>query len=274
MRNKHHFNVLKSTGYPEKFSKKKLIHSLVRTGLPKRQCENIADEVAQEICEGQKTSEIYRKTLRLLRERSPLAGVQYSLKRAIFELGPTGHHFEEFVARYFSELGYKTKTCQTLKGKWVNHEIDVIAFNYQDKFYVECKFHNRIGIKNDIKTALYVKARWDDLKAGTAGIGLSGFYLASNTAFSQDALKYAEGTGLRLLGVNAPTDKSFLEHIKELKLYPVTSLKSLNKHAKQLLIEDGLILAKDLRGQDNLLFKLGFSELEIKNIQDEVEIFF
>lgn len=274
MRNKHHFQILKSSGYPENFSKKKLLHSLVRTGLPKRQCEYIADEVCQDIVEGQKTSDIYRKTLRLVRERSPLAGIQYSLKRAIFELGPTGHHFEEFVARYFQELGYRTKTCQILKGKWVDHEIDVVAINHQEKFYVECKFHNRMGIKNDIKTALYVKARWDDLKSGTAGIGLSGFYLASNTAFSQDALKYAKGTGLRLLGVNAPTDKSFLEHIKELKLYPITSLKSLNKHAKKLLIEKGLILAKDLRGQETILYKLGFGEVEVKNIQDEVDIFF
>ncbi len=273
MRNKHTFQILKSTGRPEKFSKKKLIHSLVRTGLPKRQCEHIANEVTHDICEGQKTSDIYRKTLRLVRERSPLAGIQYSLKRAIFELGPTGHHFEEYVGRYFEELGYKTKTCQILKGKWVNHEVDVIAINHQEKFFVECKFHNRMGIKNDIKTALYVKARWDDLKSGTAGIGLSGFYLASNTAFSLDAIRYAEGTGLRLLGVNAPTDKSFLEHIKELRLYPITSLKSLNKHAKQLLIEKGFILAKDMKGKEDLLYKLGFSESEINNIQDEVDIF-
>ena len=274
MRNKHQFQILKSSGRPESFSKKKLLHSLVLTGLPKRQCESIADKVSQDIAEGQKTSDIYRKTLRLVRERSPLAGIQYSLKRAIFELGPTGHHFEEYVARYFQELGYKTKTCQVLKGKWVNHEIDVIATNHQEKFYVECKFHNRIGIKNDIKTALYVKARWDDLKSGTAGIGLSGFYLASNTAFSQDALKYSNGTGLRLLGANAPKDKSFFDHIKELRLYPVTSLKSLNKHAKKLLIEEGFILAKDLRDQETFLYKLGFSESEVKNIQDEVEIFY
>lgn len=274
MKNRRNLKILKSTGLPEIFSKKKLLHSLVRTGLPKRQCESIAEEVSQDICEGQKTSEIYRKTLRLVRERSPLAGIQYSLKRAIFELGPTGHHFEEFVAKYFEELGYKTKTCQTLKGKWVNHEIDVVAVNHQEKFYVECKFHNRMGIKNDIKIALYVKARWDDLKAGTAGIGLSGFYLASNTAFSQDAIKYAKGTGLRLLGVNAPTDTSFLDHIKELRLYPITSLKSLNKHAKRFLIEDGFILAKDLRGQEEMLYKMGFSELEVRNIQDEVKVFY
>ena len=274
MRNKHHqaFQIVKSSGKPESFSKKKLIKSIQRTSLPKRQCEYIANEVSHEIGEGVKTSDIYRKTLRLLRRTSSLAGAQYSLKRAIFELGPTGHHFETFVARYFEELCFKTKTCQTYKGKWVSHEIDVVAISKGEKYFVECKFHNRIGIKNDIKTALYVKARWDDLKAGPNGHDLTGFYLASNTAFSLDAIKYASGTGLRLLGINAPSEMSFLDHIKELNLYPITSLKSLDRSTKRILIEEGIILAKDLNLKVDILYKLGFSSSDIKQIQGELNI--
>ena len=60
---------------------------------------------------------------------------------------------------------------------------------------IECKSHNRFGIKNDIKTALYVKARWDDLKEGPDGKKVESFVLASNTSFTKDALVYAEGTG-------------------------------------------------------------------------------
>jgi len=30
--------------------------------------------------------------------------------------------------------------------------------------FVEAKFHNRLGVKTDLKVALYVKARFDDLK--------------------------------------------------------------------------------------------------------------
>lgn len=274
MRNKHNhdFVIVKSSGFPESFSKNKLITSIKRTGLPKRQCENIAEEVSEDIGEGYKTSDIYRKTLRLVRQRSPLAGIQYSLKRAIFELGPMGHHFEIFVAKYFEELGYKTKVGQIIKGKWVNHEVDVIAVGKDVKYFCECKFHNRMGIKNDIKTALYVKARWDDLKSGPHGNDLDGFFLATNTAFSLDAIKYSSGTGLRLLGINAPSDKSFLDHIKELNLYPVTSLKSLNKVSKRILIDNGFILAKQLTNKSEMLFKLGFTAEVIEQIQTEVKI--
>ena len=73
------------------------------------------------------------------------------LKKAIFDLGPSGHHFETFVSRYFEEIGYTTKTCQTLNGRLVKHEIDIVGIKNGKRVFIECKFHNRIGIKNDIK---------------------------------------------------------------------------------------------------------------------------
>ncbi len=268
---RRHFQIKKSHGGIEKFSQAKLFSSLRRSGLPPTQCRIISDKVSREIHEGSKTKEIYHKTLKLVKQTSSVAAIHYSLKRAIFELGPSGHHFEVFVARYFQELGYNTKICQTIKGRFVNHEVDVIAEKEGKKYFIECKFHNRVGIKNDIKIALYVKARWDDLKEGPEANHLAGFYLASNTAFSLDAIAYANGSGLKLLGVNAPPEKSFLEQIKSMHLYPITSLKGLSKIIRSQLLDKGIILAKDIPGQLNLLFKLGISEDQIEQLLKEVE---
>jgi hypothetical protein len=268
---KPNFWIKKSHGGLENFSQKKLFSSLQRAGLPSKQCRIITDRVSKEVHEGSKTKEIYRKTLKLVKQTSPAAAIHYSLKRAIFELGPSGHHFEVFVARYFQELGYKTQICQNIKGHFVNHEVDVIAEKDGKKYFVECKFHNRVGIKNDIKIALYVKARWDDLKEGPAGKDLTGFYLASNTAFSLDALVYAKGTNLKLLGVNAPVEKSFLEEIKIMKLYPITSLRGLNKIVRNQLLDKGIILAQDIPRQANLLFQLGMHEDQIEKLMREIE---
>ena len=80
------------------------------------------------------------------------------------------------------------------------------------------------------ENALYVKARWDDLKQGPHGRSLSGYYLASNTAFTKDAMTYSKGVGLKLLGINAPEEQSLLDKIKVYKLYPITSLIRLKKH--------------------------------------------
>jgi hypothetical protein len=265
-------HILKSNGRWENFSRTKLFRSLKRAGLPVRQAQVITDKVTEDIQEGTKTQEIFKKALRLVDKTSHVAAIRYSLKKAIFELGPTGYHFESYVAKYFEQLGYKTQTCQTLPGRLVKHEVDVIAIKKKKRIFVECKFHNRIGIKNDIKTALYVKARWDDLKEGPAGKGLESFYLVSNTPFTEDAITYAQGTGLKLLGVNAPPEKSFLDQIREMQLYPITSLKRINRRIKYELIERNILLARELPGQIDLLLRLGMEETEIIHLLNEINM--
>lgn len=264
-------HIVKSSGRPEKFSKKKLLQSIKHTGLPIKTCQKITNKVAVEISEGERTKDIYKKALSLVAENSRIAAAQYSLKRALFELGPSGHNFEYFVSMYFEAKGFKTKVGKTIPGKLVKHEVDVIASKNGYTYFVECKFHNRQGLKNDIKVALYVKARWDDLKNGPEGKELRGFFLASNTAFTLDAITYAEGTGLKLLGVNAPVKCSFLEEVKQLRLYPITSLKRLNKSNKQKLLIQGFYLAKDLLLQYDELYRIGMTEREIDLLMLEIE---
>jgi hypothetical protein len=265
------FHIIKSSGRPEEFSKKKLLESIKHTGLPTKTCQKITDKVAVEINEGEKTKNIYKKALTLVAENSRIAAAQYSLKRALFELGPSGHNFEHFVSRYFEAKGFKTKVGKVIPGKFVKHEVDVVASKKGYRYFVECKFHNRQGRKNDIKVALYVKARWDDLKNGPDGKGLRGFFLASNTAFTLDAITYAAGTGLKLLGVNVPTKCSFLEEVKQLKLYPITSLKRINKLNKQTLLSLDFYLAKELLYQYEVLYRIGMTEREIDLLMLEIE---
>lgn len=269
---KRHFNIIKASGKPEPFSKNKLFQSIQHSGLSPRTCKNITEKVASELNEGFKTRDIYRKALTLVKANSQVAAVQYSLKRALFDLGPSGHNFELFVSRYFEAKGHKTKTCQLLQGKLVKHEVDVVTEKDGFKNFVECKFHNRLGIKNDIKIALYVKARWDDLKFGPEGKSLKNFYLVSNTSFSTDAMTYANGSGLKLLGINSPAEISFLDEIKEMKLFPITSLKCIKRNLKDALISSKIILARELQGQENLLFKLGLNESIIHELMAEVSI--
>jgi hypothetical protein len=271
-RGRQKFKIYKASGRPENFSRKKLLLSLEHSGLPKRKCQSIVDKVCQEITEGSKTSDIYKKTLQLVKETSPLASAHYSLKRALFDLGPEGHHFEEFVARFFQEEGYKTTTCEVHQGKLVKHEVDVVAHLPGRRYFGECKFHNRAGIKNDIKISLYVKARWDDLKAGPLGEDIERFYIFSNTAFSEDAIIYGRGSGMTLMGVNSPLENSFLDQIKRFRLYPLTSVRSIPKFIRNELLKRKIILAKDLQNSQSLLRQLGLGEAELGRIIAEVNL--
>lgn len=266
------FFIYKSHGGIEPFSRIKLFNSLRRSGLPVKKCKSITKQLAHEIRQGDNTKNIYRKALKLVNKESHYAAVQYSLKKSIFELGPAGHNFEKYVARYFNAIGFYTETGIIIEGQWVKHEVDVRAIKDQEMIYVECKFHNKVGIKNDIKTALYVRSRWEDLKKGPTGKGLTGFCLASNTSFSKDAIRYAEGTGLKLLGVNAPTEKPFIDEIKEMQLYPVTSLKRLPRNIKNYLLSKDIILAEEVITKLEILERFGMSEEDIEAVVFEIEL--
>ncbi len=272
MNRQRRYRILKANGGAEAFSRNKLFRSLRRSGLSPKKCRLITDKVSAEIYEGASTRDIYRRAFQLVKQSSPVAAAHYSLKKALFELGPTGHHFETFVARYFEARGFQTVTCRTIQGKFVTHEVDVVATKGAEKYFVECKFHNRQGIKNDIKIALYVKARWDDLREGPEGKDLTGFCLATNTAFTGDAIRYAKGTKLQLLGVNAPEEKSFFDDIRNLKLYPVTSLRRISKMVRNELIAQNILLAAELLTEKKLLMRLGMTEMEFGTLSEEIHL--
>lgn len=259
-------NVIKSNGDIERFSMNKFKKSLKRTGLQSTDCHEITKQVLGRIHPGIRTKDIYNETFKLIRKKSPIAAIHYSLKKAIQDLGPTGFIFELFVARYFETIGYKTYVGTTLQGQFVKHEVDVVAIKKNYMVCVECKFHNMVQTKNDIKVVLYVKSRWDDLKKGPDGKYLREFYVVSNTSFTKDALVYSNGTGLKLLGVNSPENESFLDKIKKHKLYPITSLRKLKKLYCQELIREKFILCSDLLDKREVLKKIGMSDEEIKNL--------
>lgn len=262
--------IVKSTGELEWFSAQKLKRSLERTGLIPKYCSDIAKEVAVKVKAGDRTKDIFKQTMKLVEKKSPVAAVHYSLKKSILELGPAGFTFEHYVAKYFETIGFNTYVGVVLQGQFVRHEVDVVASKKNYQLYAECKFHNASGKKNDVKIPLYVKARWDDLKNGPDGQNLKGYYLVSNTAFTKDAIEYSKGCGLHLLGINAPEEESFLEKIKKLKLYPITSLKRLKKMYVQELLQKKIILCSELQMNPKILFKLGMTHAEVEIVLNDI----
>ena len=75
----------------------------------------------------------------------------------------TREWIEKYIAKIFQAWGYETLTDQTILGNCVSHEIDIIAWNNEKLIMVEAKFHNELGTKSDVKIALYIKARFEDL---------------------------------------------------------------------------------------------------------------
>ena len=95
-------------------------------------------------------------------------------------------------------------------------------------------------------------------------------WLVTNTKFTKDAIKYAECVGLKLLSWDYPKDNGIGKNIDDFGLYPITALTTISKQEKELIIENDIILIKELFNTPNVLDKIGISPIRIKRILNEV----
>lgn len=237
-------NVLKADGKLEPFDEEKIKDSIKRAGIPPQIQDQVLDHVKSRIYENIPTHEIYKHIEEFFDTTDDnFSGSRYNLKKAIMELGPTGFPFEIYISKILEAQGYSVETNQVLLGKCVNHEVDVIATKENEKLMVECKFHNKVGIKSDLHVALYTKARFDDLREKH---GFTKGMLVTNTKITVDALAYADCEGIETLAWGYPQNRGIRDIVEELKLYPVTQLSFLTLVQKQELLSKDVILISQI----------------------------
>ncbi len=213
-------DIIKADGTREIFNPSKLRTSLIRARASEEAADAVITQVMSELREGMTTREIYKSAFKHLVEMQKPVAQRYSVRRAMLDMGPTGFPFEDFVAEVLRTKGFETLTRQTVLGGCVPHEMDVVAWNDDKLVMVEAKFHNGLGIKSDLKVALYVKARFDDLKDNMHHYGgrdrkLDEGWLITNTKFSSTALHYGLCQKLTMIGWNYPERGNLQDMIEE-----------------------------------------------------------
>lgn len=271
----HLITIKKADGTRELFEESKLIGSLKNAGGSDDVIEDILEKVNKNIYNNMPTSEIYRMAFRFLRERSLQVAIKYSLRRALSELGPDGFPFEKYVAKIFQSWGYDTLTDQTVLGQCVSHEIDVVAWNAEKLVMVEAKFHNELAMKSDVKVALYIKARFDDIKGNTFDYGnvkrtLSEGWIVTNTKFTDQAIKYGECNNVKMLGWNHPISGNLHDIIEDLRLHPLTCLMTLTNANKRALLSKGLVLCMEIYNNPNILSEIGLGRVGVEEVLEEI----
>ncbi len=206
--------------------------------------------IEPKLYDGIKTQEIYRAAFEMLRQQQAPAATRYSLRRALFGLGPTGFPFERFLARLFEADGYKTETGIMINGNCAPHEIDVAAYSQTHSFVAEAKFHSRPGVKSDLQVAMYSYARLLDLKDARICAedicGIKEFWLITNTKFTTTAEKYGACAGINMLSWNYPRKNNLHDRIERTGSYPVTVLSGLSSSQISTLIANDCILCSDI----------------------------
>lgn len=272
----HLIQITKADGNKELFEEQKLIDSLKNSGGSDEIIEEILSHIEKEMYDGMPTSEIYSRAFKLLRSHSLPIAVKYSLRRALSELGPDGFPFEKYVAKIFETWGYNTLTDQSVLGVCVPHEVDVVAWNESKLIMVEAKFHNELDMKSDLKVVLYIKARFDDLKGNMFDYGgikrnLTEGWLITNTKFTEQAIKYGECNGVKMLGWNYPRKGNLQDIIEELHLHPFTCLVSVSNTFKRELLSKGVVLCMDIYNNPEVLDEVGMKSPEKEEVIKEIK---
>lgn len=259
--------VIKADGTTEQFSEEKLLSSIQRANIPSSLQTQVLDHVKKRIYNNIPTYEIYKHIEEFLEKNDePYIKAKYSLKSAIMELGPTGFPFEVYVSEILKAQGFQTEVGTFLLGKCVNHEVDIIAKSKDKKIFVECKFHNRPGIKSEVHVSLYTKARFDDLAQKH---GFSKALLVTNTKMTSDALSYALCENIEVLSWTYPEEASLRELIEKYKLFPITQLSFLSFSQKQELFAKDVVLIKQICTDPSVLNQLSLPENKREQILKE-----
>ena len=237
--------VIKRDGLEVPFDELRVIRSMERSGVPKELHDHVIEHIKERIQKDNTitTDEIFYHIREFLVKKDRRSGLRFNLRQALFELGPTGFPFEQYIAKIFSEQGYRTQVGIQLRGACVSHEIDVFLEKDGKKEIIEAKFHNQSFGKTDIHVSLYVYARFLDLKEKH---NIDYVWIATNTKLSSDAIIYAECKGIKVMAWNYPEHGNLQEFVERPKMYPITIMTDLTTEEKRRMIDNGLVLTSDL----------------------------
>lgn len=238
--------VTKQDSTREVYNEEKILSSAARVGVPKELRPAMLDAIRSRLYDGIKTSEIYTLIQDYLHTTNrPYLAMKYNLKAALAALGPSGYPFEKYVAMLLTEIGYVTEINQILPGACVTHEVDVVARKDDAVYYIEAKFHKSPNQRTDVRVALYIKARYDDLAQSSPTLKTYP-WIITNTRFSTDAIKYAECQGIKLTSWGYPKNQGIMDLIEQTRLHPITMIDGLSDSDRQRLLSAGIVTARQL----------------------------
>lgn len=266
--------VTKFSGEIVAFERDKLKKSLVKSGASEAEIGHVLETIEKELYDGISTKKIYKMAFQLLKKVSNFHAAKYNLRAAIMALGPAGFYFEKFIAKVFEIEGFQTLINQTLNGKCVSHELDVVLKKDTKISMVECKFHNSQDAKTDVKVPMYILSRFNDLNKNdyflfNQSSKISKCKIVTNNRFTEDAIQFGTCSGLELLSWNYPVGNSLKDLVDTYHIYPITALTTLTLSEKDKLLIRDIITVRDLLENKDCLTKIDLSQNRIKNILKE-----
>ncbi|MCS3557124.1 MULTISPECIES: ATP cone domain-containing protein [Sphingobacterium] len=266
--------VKKYSGELVPFNSDSLRHSLTRSGANNEQVEKVYTQIKEKLFDGISTRELYQLAFEALKSQRNSFAARYSLKKALRELGPEGFYFEKWIARLFQEYGFESTTGQTIQGHAVSHEIDVVASKGNEMLAIECKFRNDIDAKISVTTPMYFLSRFKDIsdisyhffgqnKKFTQG------WLVTNAYLTSDSKDFGKYYNVNFLSWDYPIDNSIKKRVDKAVFYPVTCLTTLTDVEEKTLLQNQIILVKDIINNKEALKSLKLDSEKLRLVLEE-----
>ena len=238
------FVVVKKSGKEEAYDEEKIKRSMNRVGVPDNLKPEVLSHIKEKFQNGKmSTDDIFHHVFEYLEPRDRKSSLRLNLRQAIFELGPTGFPFEQYLASILRTMGYHVETNIIINGDCVRHEVDLVLEKDDHREIVEVKFHNHNAVKTDVQTALYTYARFLDVKEKN---NIENVWLVTNTKLTSDAIAYANCKGIPVIAWNYPEKGNLQDLVEDPQMYPITLLTSLSEQEKKRLVEKNIVFCSDL----------------------------
>ncbi len=250
--------VRKYSGELIQFDLEKLQTSLQNVGASDTDVIEVYERMKPSLYDGMTTKELYKLAFNELKIVSNSLAARYSLKRALQDLGPAGYFFEQWTARFLRSCGYETMHNQIIEGHAVKHEADVIACRKNELAWIECKFRNTTDAKISVTTPMYVLSRVTDIKDKKFNlfqkeVEFTEGWLVTNAYLSSDSISFGEYYGVKMLSWDYPKQNALKNQVDKMGLYPITCLTTISRKEKELLLNKGCILVKDIQENSDWL---------------------
>lgn len=265
--------VIKRNGEEVPFDDARVIRSMERSGVPRELFDHVLQHIHERVQKDNTitTDEIFYHIREFLTKKDKKSALRFNLRQGIFDLGPTGFPFEQYLARIFESQGYKTQTDQIMRGECVSHEIDILLEKEGKREIVEVKFHNQTFGKSDVQVVLYTYARFLDVQKPN---NIDAVWVATNTKLSTDAITYSECKGIKLLAWNYPQENNLQDFVERPKMYPITILTDITTEEKRRFVDNNIVLVSDMLkvGREDLVRKYMIDEVRVEEIIRDAEL--
>ena len=241
--------VTKANGSRQLFDKEKVVRTCLRFGATREIAYKIAEKVEQQIYNGIFTDQVFKITLKLLRDYKPTIRHILDLRKGL-SLMSSKPEFEKFVQLLLSYNGFRVSGNRLLMGKCVEHEVDGIAQKDGISYFIEAKHHYNYHSPTGLDESRIARAVLEDVAEGyTLGknnLRIDRAMIVTNTRFSEHAKIYGKCRSILQIGWSSPSGMSLQEMIEEKRAYPLSCIRGLKNNTRIKLANSGVVLVKQL----------------------------